>query len=79
MHKNVTKLETKINGRDYLLYCEMDSPIPDAKEAVFHFIKYLGQVEDAIKKAQEAQEAQKAEVSPIEIKPGDENGINPSL
>ncbi len=66
MIKNITKLEVKINGRDYQLMCEIDSPIPDVKEATFQFQKYIGQIEDNLKAQQEAAKAEKeSKVTPI--------------
>ncbi len=42
-------LEIEVNGRKYEFYCQPDSPIEHAKEAVFQFSKYLGQIEDNAK------------------------------
>lgn len=47
MIRNVSKFEVKIGERTYQMLCEMDSPISEAKEALFQFIKHLGQIEDA--------------------------------
>ena len=47
MIKNISKFEVKIGERTYQMLCEMDSPLPEAKEALFQFIKYLGHIEDA--------------------------------
>lgn len=51
----MTRLECKVGERLFQIYCEVDSPISDFKEALFQFQKYAGAVEDAIKRAQEAQ------------------------
>jgi len=40
--------------------CDMDSPLPDVKEALFQFQKYVGQIEDAVKAQQAQQEAEKS-------------------
>jgi hypothetical protein len=52
MLKNISKLECKIGEKSYQLLCEMDSPTGDVKQALFEFLKYVGQVEDAIKASQ---------------------------
>jgi hypothetical protein len=53
MLKNISRLECKVFERTYQLFCEMDSPVEHVKQALFEFIKYVGQVEDAIKASQE--------------------------
>jgi hypothetical protein len=53
--KNITKLEIEIAGKMYHLLCDQDSPIEHVKESLFQFLKYVGQIEDAIK-----QQAQKS-------------------
>ncbi len=49
MLKNVSKLEIQLEGRSYQLFCDSDSPLNHVKEALFQFLKYVGQVEDAVK------------------------------
>lgn len=53
MLKTVSKLELKISERDYQFMCDPESPIEHVKEALFQFQKHVGQLEDAIKSAQE--------------------------
>lgn len=53
MLKNISKLECKIGEKPYQLLCDIDSPISDAKEALFQFAKYLGQLEDNAKIVQQ--------------------------
>ena len=53
MLKNISRLENKINEKTYQFLCDMDSPLPEVKEALFQFVKYVGQIEDQIKAKQE--------------------------
>ncbi len=63
MIRNISKFEVVINGRTYQMLCEMDSPLPEAKEALFQFIKHIGQIEDAHAKAQEESKVESIEES----------------
>lgn len=56
MLKNISRLETKINEKNYQFLCDMDSPLPEVKEALFQFVKYVGQIEDQIKAKQEQEQ-----------------------
>jgi len=49
MIKNLTQLEVKVGEKIYHFLCDQDSPLQHAKEALFQFLKYPGQVEDAAK------------------------------
>lgn len=60
MIKNVSKLEIKISEKIYQFFCDQDSPLAEAKEALFQFQKFVGQIEDAVK-AQQEQAAKEAE------------------
>jgi hypothetical protein len=53
MLKNISRLETKINEKTYQFLCDMDSALPEVKEALFQFVKYVGQIEDQIRAKQE--------------------------
>jgi hypothetical protein len=53
MLKNISRLETKINEKTYQFLCDMDSALPEVKEALFQFIKYVGQIEDQLRAKQE--------------------------
>lgn len=69
MLKNICRLEWKANGKDYQFLCDHDSPLTDAKESLFQFQKYLGQIEDQQKAAKEQAEKEaqaKAEESKVE-------------
>ena len=61
MIKNMTKLEVLIDGKQHIYSCEQDSNLVQCKEALFQFLKYIGQVEDASRKAQE-EEKKEAEI-----------------
>jgi hypothetical protein len=55
MLKNTTKLECKINGKDHFYMADQETSTAEAKEALFQFLKYVGQIEDNAKATQEAQ------------------------
>ena len=71
MLKNISQLTHKIGEKSYHLLADMDSPLNDVKEAILQFLKYVGQIEDAIKAQQEAQANQSLpeQVNPEETKP----------
>lgn len=58
MLKNLVQLEHKIGENVYHLFCDPNSPIPEIKEALFAFVKYVGQVEDQIKQQQAERQAE---------------------
>lgn len=60
MLKNITRLEHVIGDKVYHLTCDADSPLEHVKDALFQFTKFVGQIEDNIKAAQEKQAAEKA-------------------
>ena len=64
MLKNVSRLEHVVNDKFYHLLCDSDSPISDVKDALFQFLKYIGNVEDQIKAAKAKEEAEKAASQP---------------
>ena len=47
MLKNLSRLECKIEDRIGYFLCDIDTSLPIAKEMLFQFLKYIGQVEDA--------------------------------
>jgi len=53
MLKNISRLEIIIDKKSHQYTCEMDSSTEHVKEALFQFLKYVGQIEDAVKKQQE--------------------------
>lgn len=72
MLKNISRLECKVNEKDYQLFCDNDSPIEHVKEALFQFLKYIGQLEDQNKVMQEelkkkSEEEQKVEEPKVEV------------
>jgi predicted nucleotidyltransferase len=54
MHKNISKLEVVINEKSFSFLCDQDSELPLCKEALFQFLKYIGQIQDAIEDAHKA-------------------------
>lgn len=69
MLKNLTQLEHKIGDKVYHFVCDPASPLNEVKDALFQFLKYVGQVEDAMKAQQAAQAP--AEPAPEAPKPED--------
>jgi hypothetical protein len=63
MLKNLSRLEAVINDKTYHFYCDVDSQIQHAKAALFQFLGYINQVEEAAK----AQQEEKSDV-PVESK-----------
>ena len=53
MLKNITRLVHTIEDKAYEFTCENDAQIQHVKEAIFQFLKEVGQIEDQIKQAQE--------------------------
>jgi len=60
MLKNISRLESIIEGKVYHLLCDNDSPLLHVKEALCQFLKYCGNIEDQIKAQQEAAKAEEA-------------------
>ena len=52
MLKNISKLECIIENKTYNFLCDTDASLTHVKEALFQFLKYVGQVEDQVKAAQ---------------------------
>jgi hypothetical protein len=76
MLKNLSQLKAVVNGKEYIYNCDIDAPLPDVKESLFQFQKYIGQIEDNIKAQMEAQAAEKEKQEadaalplPAEVKP----------
>lgn len=51
MLSNKTQLAFTIGTRVYHFLADQDSPLNEAKEALFQFMKCVGQIEDAVKGA----------------------------
>lgn len=62
MLKNISRLECVVAGKAFHFTCDNDSNIEHVKEALFQFIKYIGQIEDQAQAAQAAQ-AQKEDLA----------------
>ena len=60
MIRNCTRLECVVNEKSAHFYCDADTPLDVVKEMIFQFQRYVGNIEDQIKAAQEA-EKQKEE------------------
>jgi len=58
MLKNLSQLEHIIENKVCRFICDNDTPIHIAKEALFQFQRYIGQIEDAAKQQQASQQAQ---------------------
>lgn len=56
MLKNISQIECKIGDKFYRLTCDIDSPLDHVKESLFQFLKYIGQIEDAVKAQQHKSE-----------------------
>ncbi len=56
MLKNIVKLEYIINEKQYYLHCDNDAPLTHVKEALFQFLKYIGQIEDQVKASKPSEE-----------------------
>lgn len=46
MLSNMTKLKCFVDGKEHIYYCDQDCNSFQVKEALFQFIKYIGQLED---------------------------------
>lgn len=66
MLKNIAKLEHTIEGKVGQFLCDNDTPIHIAKEMCFQFLKYLGQIEDQVKAAQESAKTEEVKNDKIE-------------
>lgn len=66
MLKNLSRLEHVIENKVYHFVCDMDSPLNQIKDSLFQFIKYVGQVEDSLKKQHEEAQKPQPVVEPIQ-------------
>ena len=67
MYRNISQLELTIADKLYTFVCHVDAPIEHIKEALFHFTKYVGNIEDQQKAAiaqKQAEEDLKKQQSP---------------
>ena len=64
MLKNLAQLEHIIGDNFYRFTCGNTAPISEIKDALFQFLKLVGQIEDQAKAQQEAQAAEQKEQAP---------------
>lgn len=62
MLKNLSGLECLVDNKKGHFVCENDTPLHVAKEMMFQFLKYIGQVEDSVKAQQAEQQVASTEV-----------------
>lgn len=79
MLKNISQLEHKIGDKVYHLFCDQDSPLDHVKEALFQFLKFVGQVEDQVKSQQAQSPAQPAASVPPVVEPAVAANVEPKL
>lgn len=72
MIKNLVQLEHTIGDKVYRLACDNDSPLNEIKDALFQFLKIVGNIEDQIKAKQASQEEKKPEDPIVDISPANE-------
>lgn len=60
MQKNVTQLKCIVNSKEIIVTCDVDCSTHEVKEALYQFLKYVGQVED--NHAQKLKEEQDSKV-----------------
>lgn len=63
MLKNLTQLEHKIGDKFYHFMCDPTSPLNEIKDALFHFLTFVGNIEASHKAA--ADQAAAAQVAPV--------------
>lgn len=68
MLKNISSLKIIINGEEHQYLCNQNCTLPDVKEALFQFLKYVGNVQDSLVATQ--QEQAKVDPPPEEQKDG---------
>lgn len=56
MIKNIFQIEATVDGKTGRFLVDNETPIGIAKEILFQFLKYIGQLEDKIKDQQKPQE-----------------------
>ena len=59
MITNIVKIEHKVNDKVFHLLCDNDTPLIIVREALFQFLKIIGQIEDEIKANQETKAEEK--------------------
>jgi len=69
MIKNLAGLECKIENEIIKVICGSQCPLTHLKEAMFQFLKHIGQIEDAARQAEENKKNEEAQVQIEEPKP----------
>lgn len=64
MLKNLSQIEFIVDDKTGRFICDIDTPLIAVKEMLFQIQKYIGQIEDNIRKQQEEQK--KEETPPVE-------------
>jgi len=59
MLKQLLQMEMNIDGKSARFLCDNDLPLPHAKEAIMQFLKYINDIEDAIKVYEEKTKSEK--------------------
>lgn len=62
MIKNVSQMKCLVNGKEHILTCEMDCSTLEVKEALYQFLKYVGQVEDHYNQKLKEEQDSKVEI-----------------
>lgn len=62
MQKQITQFKSVINGIESLFHFDQTCSVDVAKQALFECLKWIGQIEDAVKAQQAAQAAAQPEV-----------------
>lgn len=60
MHMNLSSLKAVVDGMEHLFLCPANATTLQVKDALFQFMKYVGNFEDQAKAQQEAQSSQAA-------------------
>ncbi len=69
MLKNISRLESIVEGKVGHFFVENDAPLHAVKEMLFQFQKYVGHVEDAVKSQQAQMAAEQSAVEPVPSEP----------
>lgn len=70
MIKNISQMKCLVNGKEHFLTCDMDCSTIEVKEALYQFLKYVGQVEDHYAEKLKEEQDSKVEIleeTPIEV------------
>jgi len=64
MLKNVTQMTVQVGEKIFHMICDHDSPINHVKEALFQFMKIVGEAEQRAKEAQKPADEEKKDDVP---------------